>query len=159
MKFQDTIIDAIQHSYDEAFKYAKATASDKLDWKPLDAGRSVLDQLQELAQAPDYVTATIAGDPGAQDHNPERWAKLVAERQAWTTVEDCEREAKTRLGKLFDAIRNCSDQRLQEKVWLPYDGGRDFTIQEICDYPRWNAVYHLGQICYIQILYGDKEMH
>ena len=70
-----------------------------------------------------------------------------------------EEVSKGSLATLFDAIRNCSDERLKETVWLPYDGGRDFTIQEICEYPRWNADYHLGQISYIQILYGDKEMH
>jgi hypothetical protein len=27
------------------------------------------------------------------------------------------------------------------------------------EYPRWNATYHLGQIAFIQTLYGDKETH
>jgi hypothetical protein len=158
MRFQDYIIDSIQRAYDGAFKSAKAVPADKLTWKPLDLGRSALDQLQELAQAPGYVTGTIKGEPQA-GHDPETWEKLLAERQAWTTIEACEQEAAKNLGVLFDAIRNCSDERLKETVWLPYDGGRDFTIQEIVEYPRWNANYHEGQIGYIQTLYGDKEMH
>jgi len=158
MRFQDYIIDSIQRANDEAFKYAKAIPADKLTWQPLDLGRSALDQLQELAQAPGYVTGTIKGDPQT-GHDADAWQKLVAERQAWTTIEDCEREAKKNLDTLFEAIRGCTDERLKETVWLPYDGGRDFTIQEICEYPRWNANYHAGQIAYIQTLYGDKEMH
>ena len=51
------------------------------------------------------------------------------------------------------------DADLDKKRWLPYDGGRDFTMPEMMDYPRWNFNYHLGQIAYIQTLYGDKEMH
>ena len=30
---------------------------------------------------------------------------------------------------------------------------------EMMDYPRWNFNYHLGQIAFIQMMYGDKEMH
>lgn len=158
MKFQDYISDAIQRATDEAFKNAKAVPADKLDWKPLDNGRSVLDQLQELAQAPDYVTGMLTQDK-APEPDPERWEKLLAERKAWTTIEDCEREAKLRVGKLVEAIRQVPDEKLTDTQWLPYDGGRDFTIAEIMEYPRWNANYHLGQICYIQTLYGDKDMH
>jgi hypothetical protein len=159
MRFQDYIIDSIQNASDEAFKYAKAVPEDKLTWKPLDQGRSVLDQLQELAQAPQYATGMLGGGSGASEPGPSDWEKLVAERQSWTTIEDCEREAKVRLDALFEVIKSFPDEKLTETVWLPYDGGRDFTMQEIMEYPRWNANYHGGQISYIQTLYGDKEMH
>ena len=89
----------------------------------------------------------------------DAWQKMLEERAAWKTVDDCEKVSKENLTALFDAIKNCSDERLKDTQWLPYDGGRDFTIQEIMEYPRWNATYHLGQIAYIQILLGDKEMH
>lgn len=158
MRFQDYIIDSIQKGFDEVFRYAKFVPEDKLTWKPLDLGRSVLDQCQELAQSPAYVTSMIAGEK-MPEMSQESWQKVMEERQAWTTVEECERIGKERLAALFEAIRNCPDERLKETVWLPYDGGRDFTIQEIMEYPRWNANYHAGQISYVQTLYGDKEMH
>ena len=158
MRFQDYISEEIKKTTAEAFKNAKAVPADKLEWKPLDLGRSVLDQLQELAQSPDYVASMIAGEK-QEEPNPDQWQQLLEQRQNWKTIEDCERESKARLEKLVSAIQNCSDARLKETVWLPYDGGRDFTIEEIMDYPRWNATYHLGQICYIQTLYGDREMH
>ncbi len=158
MRFQEYITAAIQHAFDETFRYAKSVPADKLEWKPLDAGRSVLDQCQELAQCPDYVTPMVKGEK-TDDHGPETWEKMLAERAAWKTVEDCEKVSKERLAKLFAAIDACPDERLKETQWLPYDGGRDFTIAEIMEYPRWNATYHLGQIAYIQILLGDKEMH
>ena len=159
MKFQDYISDSIQRIYDEAFRYAKAVPEDKLSWKPLDTGRSVLDQLQELAQTPYYTIGMLGGEPVGKAAGPDNWEELVAARQAWTTVADCEREAKLRLDKLTETIRAFPDEKLKETVWLPYDGGRDFTMSEIMEYPRWNANYHLGCICYIQLLYGDKEMH
>ncbi|HTQ11505.1 MAG TPA: hypothetical protein VMI31_15680 [Fimbriimonadaceae bacterium] len=159
MKFQDYIIDAIQKATDEAFRYARAVPADKLDWKPLDAGRSVLDQIQEVAQAPDYVTGMLGGTPVSESPGEENWEKLVAERRAWTTLDACEAEGKKRLDGLFEAIRNTPDEKLSQTQWLPYDGGRDFTLAEIMEYPRWNANYHAGCIAYIQLLYGDKEMH
>ena len=45
---------------------------------------------------------------------------------------------------------------------LPFGPGgsmKPFTIAEMADYPRWNFTYHLGQIGYIQTLYGDNAMH
>ena len=158
MRFQDYIIDSIQKGFDEAFKSARAVPEDKLGWRPLDNGRSVIDQLQELAQSPDYVTGLVRGEK-PPEMSEDSWKKVVEERQGWATIDQCEAIAKERLANFFAAVREVSDQRLSETVWLPYDGGRDFTIQEVIEYPRWNANYHSGQIAYIQTLYGDKEMH
>jgi uncharacterized damage-inducible protein DinB len=157
MKFQDYIIDSIQSAFNESFKAARAVPEDKLNWKPLDQGRSVLDQVQELAQCPSYVITLVTG--GKQETADGDWEKMVQERQTWTTIDACEAVAKERLSTLFEAIRATSDERLKETTWLPYDGGRDFTVAEMMEYPRWNANYHTGQINYIQTLYGDRDMH
>ena len=87
MRFQDYIIESIRKQVDEAFTYAKQVPADKLTWKPLDQGRSVLDQLQELAQSPDYVAGMIRGEK--QEPSPDAWEKMVQERQSWTTIEAC----------------------------------------------------------------------
>jgi len=157
MRFQDYVINSIQNGFDEVFKYARQIPADKLEWKPMDTGRSALDQCQEIAQCPDYVTAMLGG--AKEEPAPDAWEQLVKERQSWTTIDKCEEVAKEKLGKLFEAIRATSEEDLKKTVWLPYDGGRDFTWQEVMEYPRWNANYHAGQIAYIQTLYGDKEMH
>lgn len=141
----------------DVFKYAKAVPADKLDWKPLDAGRSVLDLCRELAMCPGWAVDIIEGKP--QEWNEESMAAMKAEQEQWKTAEDCEAECNRRLEKLFELFRGMPDSRLAETRWLPYDGGRDFTMPEMMDYPRWNFTYHLGQIAYIQTLYGDKEMH
>lgn len=158
MKYQDYIIDAIGNAFKDAFKAARAIPEDKLSWRPLDQGRSALDQAQELAQCPDYVTGMVKGE-ASSDNDGGDWEKVMQERQAWDTLDKCQAVADEKLAALYDAIRACPDERLNETMWLPYDGGRDFTIMEIMDYPRWNANYHAGQINYIQTLYGDKEMH
>ena len=158
MRLQDYMIDVTKAAAAEAFKCAKATASDKIDWAPMDNGRSVLDQCRELAMCPTWAKAIIANEP-MPEPTEEGLAAMRAEQEQWKTVEDCEAECNKRLETLFDLYRNMPDEQLAETKWLPYDGGRDFTMPEMMDYPRWNFNYHLGQIAYIQTLYGDKDMH
>jgi len=158
MRFQDYIIEATKAQAKEAFKYAKAVPADKLDWKPLDAGRSVLDLCREMAMCPGWAFDIIEGAEGPK-WDEETQAAIKKEQEQWTTAEACEDECNRRLEKLFVLFKSLPDERLKTTKWLPFDGGRDFTVEEMMDYPRWNFNYHLGQISYIQILYGDKEMH
>jgi hypothetical protein len=157
MTIQDYLIDTTRRSAEALFKCARAVPADKLEWAPLDIGRSTLDILRECAKCPDWGVEVISGD--GPEWSEELAATLKAEQSAWLSVEDCERECNARLDRLFDFYRNIGDERLSETKFLPYDGGRDFTMVEMMEYPHWNFDYHLGQISYIQTLYGDKEMH
>lgn len=158
MRLQDYMIEVTEQAKNEAFKYAKAVPADKVDWKPLDAGRSVLDQCREMAMCPDWARSIINNDP-QPEWNEETMARIKQEQEQWKTVEECEAECNRRLANLYDYFREMPDERLTESKWLPYDGGREFGMPEMMDYPRWNFNYHLGQIGYIQTLYGDKDMH
>jgi hypothetical protein len=158
MRFQDYICEATQKAADEAFRYAKTVPADKAEWKPLDSGRSVLDQARELAKCPVWAYSIVSGAELPQMTDEAR-AAMKAEMEQWKTAEQCQAECNTQLAKLFELFRGLSDERLKETKWLPFDGGRDFTVAEMMDYPRWNFTYHLGQVAYVQTLYGDAEMH
>lgn len=158
MRFQDYIVDATQHAADEVFRYAKAVPEDKLDWKPLDAGRSVLDQAREMAKCPMWACQIIADDQ-PMEMNEEVAAAAKAEMMAMGSLEACQAEFAIQFAKFAELVRGLSDERLKATKWLPFDGGRDFTVAEMAEYPRWNINYHLGQIGYIQTLYGDRDMH
>jgi len=158
VKLQDYLISSTCEAAKEAFSYAKAVPADKLDWKPLDSGRSVLDICQEMALCPGWARDTIEGNE-EQEWNEETMAAIEAEKAKFTTIEACEAECNRQLEALFDYFRSIPDERLKDTKWLPYDGGRDFTVAEMMEYPKWNFTYHLGQIGYIQTLYGDKSMH
>lgn len=157
MTIQEYMIDTTRRSAQAVFKCARAVPEDKLDWKPLDIGRSVLDQARECAMCPDWCTQIIRGD--GPEWTEELAADMKVQQEAWKTIDDCERECNARLETLFELFRSLGDDRLAETKWLPYDGGRDFTTVEMMEYPRWNFDYHAGQISFIQTLYGDKEMH
>jgi len=157
MKIQDYIAHNTREAANEMFRYASAVPKDKLEWSPCEGARSTLSLCQELAMTPTWAYETIEG--GKTEWNEEAMAEQTKLMKQWKSVEDCKKQFDERFKKLEDLFRNISDQRLSETKWLPYGGGRDFTVLEMMDYPRWNANYHLGQIAYIQMCYGDKEMH
>jgi hypothetical protein len=157
MTIQEYMIDTTRRSAETLFRYAKNVPADKLNWTPLESGRTILNLLQECALCPDWCYQTISGDLAEWTEEHEAASREM--QAAWTTVDDCERECNQRLEKLFEFFRTIGDDRLSETKFLPYEGGRDFTMVEMMEYPHWNFDYHLGQIAYIQTLYGDKEMH
>lgn len=160
MRLQDHMIEVTRTACEEAFRYAKAVPQDKIDWKPLDAGQSVLSMCRELAKCPDWAHDLVSDAPA--DWSEEAQAASKAEMESWTTVEQCEQAAQEKLGRLFELYAGLPDARLSETKDLPFGPGgsmKTFTMPEMLDYPRWNFNYHLGQIAYIQTLYGDKGLY
>ncbi len=160
MRLQDHVIEVTRTAQEEAFRYAKAVAEDKVEWKPLDAGQTVLSMCRELAKCPDWAYELISGEEA--DWSEEAQAKQKAEMETWTTVAKCEEVGKEKLGRYFALLADLPDARLSETKDLPFGPGgsmKNFTMAEMMDYPRWNFTYHLGQIAYIQTLYGDKGMY
>jgi hypothetical protein len=158
MRLQDHLIETTRNAMEEAFRYAKAVPEDRLNWQPLDAGRSVLDMARELAKCPDWACDVLDGKGMQEDPDEDS----AAEMGAWASIEECEAVSKEKLARYFAFIAGYPDVKLAETIDLPYGPGgsmRTFTMAELMDYPRWNAAYHQGQIAYIQTLYGDTASH
>ena len=155
MKYQEYILGSMKQQVADFFKAVKKVPTDKLEWKPLDAGRSVLDQAQEVAMSFTWSADMLQGKVSFSE---EAFAEDKAVMSAWTTIEECEKQAEERLTAWQTLVSSYPDEKLKETIWLPYDGGRDFTMTEVMEYPRWNAGYHEGQVNYIQVLYGDTSM-
>ena len=151
------MIDVIEAAREEVFRYALAVPADRVAWQPLESGQSVLTMARELTKTPDWAYYVLTG---AQPESPESAAQdQKAEMESWTTVAECEAACRQKLERLYEFYRSMPDSQLAETKWLPFNGGRDHTYAELLDYPRWNFIYHLGQIAYIQTLYGDQDMH
>jgi len=158
MRYQDLMIETTKNAADEAFRYAATVPEDKVEWKPLESGRSVLDQARELAKCPSWAHLLVSGqDFPAQTE--ESAAASKAEMEAMKTIAECRETCLKNLEELFELYRTLPDERLTDTKWLPFDGGRDFTVKEMMAYPQWNFIWHAGQIAYVQTLYGDKAMH
>jgi len=158
MNYQEYMIDATKKAAAEAFRYAKAVPADKLEWKPTDDNRAILDLTRELAMCPIWAVQIIGSDT-PPDWSEEAQAAQKAEMEKMKTVAECEAQCNSNLDKLSELFGTITDEQLKNTKWLPFDGGRDFTVAEMMDYPRWNFNYHTGQFAYVQMMLGDKEMH
>lgn len=158
MTSKELIVAMTEKSFKDIFRTARAVPEDKLSWKPAESSRSALEQLQECAQSPIWSVGLL-NDRQVPDFTPEMFEQFRTERAAWTTVDACEAEALNRLPKLLDAIDRFPESDMQQTLFLPFGAGQAFAYWEIMMFAYWNAVYHTGQINFIQTMYGDMQMH
>lgn len=155
MRVQDLAIQMTQRILEDLFVAARAMPPEKLEWRPLEMGRSALDQLQECAQALQFAPAMIRNE-GSLVLTPEFLEQARQERRTWTALEVCEQHARANALVFYEAVRALPDSSLPQLVELPFG---TFRMSEILFGQYWNMLYHYGQINYIQTLYGDYEMH
>jgi hypothetical protein len=157
MTHQEYIVDATKSAAKEFFRYAMAVPSDKLTWTPLPGGRTVLSLCQEIAMTPLWAKDTAEMKP--HEFGEEEMEKVQKVMDQWTSIDQCLEVFEKNMEDFAAFVLALPDGDLGKTRWLPYEGGREFNMVEMLDYPRWNLNYHTGQLAYIQTLFGDKEMH
>jgi uncharacterized damage-inducible protein DinB len=157
MRLQDQIVRQTQRAVDDFLRAIAAIPVDHLEWAP-EGGRHALSQLQEVAMVPDFylIVLRTGSVPVFDDHAKERVETL---RASLSTIDECREGLMRMTSELCQAIRDFPDQRLEEEVVLPFNGGMRVTMGDVLGLHYWNTVYHLGQINYLQTLLGDREMH
>lgn len=156
MRVQDFMADQTEWAVGNFYRNVKRVPSDKVGWKVLETGRTVLDQAQEVAMSPKWTLALLSGK-GAFDWNPESMAAMQAEMAEWTTVDRCEEVHKANLAELTAAMRAVKDDDLANTIQIPFTP-EPVPMSTVLTFHYWNVVYHLGQVLFIQTLYGDNEM-
>ncbi|MCS7300800.1 MAG: DinB family protein [Fimbriimonadales bacterium] len=156
MPFQQLVSKLTLDAVDELLRYAKAIPADKLAWRPAEHARSALEILQECAVLPAVVAAWLHDRPQSPP-SMEQYAPYWAQAETLTTLEACEQALRENTQKLLQAVESLSDAELSQTAVAPW--GRTYTLTEGCLIHHWNLIYHLGQIAYIQLLYGDTEYH
>ena len=157
MRYTDQLI-RMTNSVAEGFMRAvRAMPEDKLNWKVMDASRTIMDIVQEVAQCPTYSIPMLQ-TRSCPPWNPEAFGKLKEERAQWETLDKCEAVLKENLEKLFEVIRSYPEADLSIEIDLPFVEGLRQSMADIMAYPYWNIAYHLGQVSFVQTLYGDWEM-
>jgi hypothetical protein len=157
MRVQEYIGQQARSAAEEFFRYASAVPDDKVNWSPGEGGRTVMSMCREIGMTPSWAYSAFTDEQ--REWTPEEFEVQKGEMEQWITVDQCREQFNTRFAKLEQLYLSFSEEDLKKTKWLPYNGGRDHTYLEMMDYPRWNCNYHVGQIGYIQLLYGDKEMH
>ena len=123
MRYQDQVVLMTQRAVETLFRTARAVPADKLTWKPLDNGRTALDQLQECAQVPLFFKTILEQKKAPEGVDEKYFEEARKRRQQWNTLEECERKCLDHSKQLCDVIAKLSDQDLQAKVKLPFAGG------------------------------------
>ena len=156
MRYQDAIIQLSEDMMASVFRSAKAMPEEKLTWKPLETGRSVLDQLQECAHV-NYIFRKVLETRQPPNLTQEDIEQGIEERSKWNTIDECEKKANENSEKLFAVIRDLSDEDVVSTVEFGPD--QKIKLMTAMSWHYQNLAYHLGQISYIQTLYGDMDPH
>jgi hypothetical protein len=159
MKLQDYIIETSKDAEQTLLRTAKAMPADKIDWKAEGKGRSVLDQLQECAQAPMWFTGIVQNFENPPDMSPEKFQEMVEKRKTWDTIDKCEEAMRQNSSALYEAIKSIPEDQLQKTNEFSFAPGKQFSLANMMFGHYWNLTYHIGQVNFIQTLYGDNEMH
>jgi len=117
-------------------------------------GRTVLSQIIECALTTGYAASIISARK-MQDFDTATHTQAKAELD---TIEKALTALQTNTDTLIAAIEAFPNEELDNTLQLPWlPEPQSFAKLLLLNY--WNSVYHIGQISYIQTLYGDKEMH
>ncbi len=150
MTFQEGIVADNDHAVEMLYRSVKRMPFDKIPWSPLGHGRTTLDQLQECANAPDLYLTYL--EPGYQPSSTSI-EEALALQKSWD-VDQCEAHTRAMTSRLNKAILALDDLTVSRS--MPW--GQEMTMKQIASLHLWNLTYHLGQINYIQTLYGDAAM-
>ena len=152
---QQQAVKMTQDAQHNLFVNARAIPEDKQsDWTPAPEARSVLSQLQECAIVPYFFASLLTdvdpSDPAVLERRKQAEAAIVS-------IDTAEAIAEASHKALYDAILSVSDADLDTVCAVPWDDKA--TKGDIIFFSYWNLVYHVGQINYMQLILGDKQMH
>lgn len=157
MDIKDLMCWKTREAVADLFEAARKTPEDKLNWKPLDGGRSVLNQLQECALSPSWG-AGILKNQKAPEFTPELMAEFGKMMEALKTIDECEAKCLENLAILDQTIRTFPDSEWEKTVHLPFGRVHDWPFYDVAMLHYWNCTYHLGQITYIQLLLENSAV-
>ncbi len=158
MRYQDQVVKATQKALDDVLRAVEATPADRLCWSPAPQARSILEQMQEIATSANWLAPILAhgSTPKFGDHAKEETEHSRRDR---LELDDCRRQARESTASLCRIVSEFPDERLDQEITLPFGGGVTMTMADAMLLHHWNLTYHLGQISYIQTMFGDMDMH
>ena len=154
---KDVMIQLLTNARNGLVRTAQAVPEDKLNWRPLENGRTTLDLLGDAAQRPRFISQLLA-EQDTYQLPPDFMAQLRAERQNWTR-EQCLQKLQDETDTLFEQIRALPDEDLARVVTLPLGGGLTLPLAGWIMMVYRTYISRFAQINYIQTLYGDFEPH
>lgn len=134
---------------------AKATPEDKAVWQPFAEAWPILEQLVECC----LTNKMWAGILQTHVHALLPEGEADQAYQELDTLAKAAQQLQETSAGLATVIESLPDQALPVIVAFSWQPEAGKPVAECCFHACWNMTYHLGQISYIQTLYGDQEEH
>ena len=147
-----TLIANLNRQAAESLAKAARELGDKITWRPLDKGRSALDQVIECGGINLLGARVFENHDTAPTVDWDAMEKMRAEYQDPEKALDLLATATDRLARAIEAF---PAEQLGEQVTLPFGGGMQKSFAEVALLNHWNMVYHEGQVNYIQTLCAE----
>ena len=154
---KELIVTLLEQAKTSLVNTFEAVPDDKLDWKPLDNGRSALDLFGEAAQTASLLSMILQT---GEERPPmrETFQRMREQRADWSRTDALD-WMQTNHGSLITQIQTLTDEQLGEMVTMPMGGGMTLPLAAWIMMIYRSYISRFAQINYIQTLYGDFEPH
>ncbi len=143
---QKHFADATRRAAKDLLDAALLLPEDKRGWKPLDKGRSALDQMAECAMI-NGNSVSILHTHQFSMLDMDAW--LSAKAKLAENWEQCSASLLSSADEAAAAILAVPDDQLSIVITTPW---APMSLTDIIVYAYWNMSYHQGQITYIHSL-------
>ena len=131
--------------------FVKSTPEDRLRWRPSTEAasntRSILEQVGECIFANERFMHYLRSEAAPQP--PAEWDTFASAKEAIGLLAES--------GRKLAAMVAQMDAEALAKTYQTHRGPMIGAL--LIQFPVRNMTYHMGQINFIQLLYGDKEFH
>jgi uncharacterized damage-inducible protein DinB len=155
LNIQEVAATLTEKAASDLISVVSAMPEEKARWQPFPDTRPVLEQVVECCLANRKWASNL------RTHAHTVLAEGEAEKayKELDTIEKAVAKLRESSAHLAAVIRALPDSDLSALVAFPWKPGAGRPIAECCHHAAWNMTYHLGQVSYIQTLYGDWEEH
>lgn len=154
---KDLILNLLQTGEQSLIRTFNAVPDDKLNWAPLDRGRTALDAFGDAAQTCQMI-AGLVESKGENKPSAQMFAQMKSERADWTKA-DAVAAMNTNAAALYTALGTLSEDDLAMPITMPMGGGMTMPLSAWIMMAYRTLISRFAQINYIQTLYGDTESH
>lgn len=139
---------------DEFIAYASNTQSSKVAWRPSKSARPVLEICQECLALTEFLISALRSNLAS--FTDAEWQKQMDLASEQKNLRDILKAIKSRTSLLLRLIKLIPEADWMKSVKTPW--GR-MKMVDIAYMQYMHLTYHVGQIAYIQTIYGDKKMY
>lgn len=153
---RETIVEICEFVLPMMIRTVRATPADKMKWSPAEGARTILDIAEEVRQSGGWGAGSLetADKFSFADFDFEQ---MMADRLQEPNNDEWETRLRANHEEFYAKLRAFPAEK--EGLRAEPAPGWVLTMGDLAYYPFWNIAYHLGQINYVQCLYGDTEMH